>query len=270
MVSGIKFKIFVIDNDSRDGTVAMIHREFSEVVLFRNNSNLGFGRANNVVLRSVNAKYVFFLNPDTRLLNDAVTIFFKFMEDVRNSEVACCGAHIVDRNKVPRSAFGNFPSLAQVFFEFGFKHIFRTYYREHLSVSLPNFSQAVKSVDYITGAAFFAKKSALARAGFFDEDFFLYYEETELFFRLQKLGYKSVVNPAAIILHHVGQSSDPLSPVMLRLSEESKYLFFEKCYGRATRRLVQFLYFVKYLVLVACKSRDADLQRFYAALKFSR
>ena len=169
---GVEFEIFVVDNNSHDGSAEMIEREFPEVRLIRNSENKGFGAANNIAIRQSNAKYIFCLNTDTILLNNAVKIFFDFMEQPENQNVGVCGGALYDSDNCPTNYGGQFPSILHILQKFGLRNIFKK--------KTINYEKDIINVDYITGADIFFRKSVLDLVGLFDENFFIYYEETDL------------------------------------------------------------------------------------------
>jgi GT2 family glycosyltransferase len=252
---GLSFEVFVVDNASSDGSQKAISEVFPQVKLISNVSNLGFGRANNIAIKLSTAKYIFLLNTDTILINNAVKIFYDYMEAAENTSVACCGGSLFDGDYCPQVSYGNFPSLNQILFEFGLKRIFSGYYKKSLSVDCKVQMDSLPiEVAYVSGADMFLRKSALDQAGVFDEDFFLYYEETELSFRLNKFGYRSKIIPEAHIIHLVGKSSsNSASLSKIEIMERSKYLFFRKCYGKTDEKLAKVLYSFKNLVKAILK-----------------
>ena len=133
------FDVYVVDNGSTDGTVEEITEEFPGVKLIANTENAGFAKANNMAIKETEADYVFLLNPDTVLVNNAVKIFLDFMEQPGNKNVGCCGGSLYDSEMEPQIAYGNFPSLEETVFNvFRLKKIFPGYYRERLRASTEN------------------------------------------------------------------------------------------------------------------------------------
>jgi GT2 family glycosyltransferase len=99
----ISFEIIVVDNNSSDDSVSMMKSEYPDVMLLAKNENAGFGRANNEAALTAAGKYLFFLNSDTYLRNDAISILFEFME--LNSECGICGANLTDFEGNPIHSF---------------------------------------------------------------------------------------------------------------------------------------------------------------------
>lgn len=190
------FDIWVVDNDSKDGSVEMIKAEFPEVNLIENKENVGFGRANNMALEKTDAKYLLLLNTDTILVNNAIKILFDFME--KTTDAGACGGYLLDTNGEAMHSFGDLPSLKL--------YIFR-----HLGLSFllkkknPQRDE-VQEVEQIIGADLMIRKSVLDETGAFDPAFFLYMEELELQYRINKKA-KIYYVPEAKIIHLKGASS---------------------------------------------------------------
>ncbi len=259
---GVDFDVYVVDNASSDGSADEIARAFPAVKLIRNEENAGFARANNMAMRASTADYVFLLNSDTILVNNAVGIFFDFMEREENAAVGCCGGSLYDRDMAPQVAWGNLPSLKETAFQvFGLKKVFPRYYKEKLRTSMENRDGSIRKVGYIVGADMFIRRRALDRAGLFDEDFFLYFEDTELSFRMGQEGFASVIIPDAEIIHLAARSSSGDSKVAkIRLREKSRLLFFRKCYGKKVAHMVKILYITKQIQRLLFKFNRRNLE----------
>ena len=244
----VEFDISVVDNASTDGSVAELRREFPGVNVIESKTNVGFARANNVAIRQSTADYLFILNSDTLLVNNALKVLAEFMEREENRDVACCGGCLFDKDMMPVSAYGNFPTLAEIAFKVSkLKAVFPGYYRQRLASSRECSADRPVRVDYVVGADMFIRKRVLDEIGIFDEDFFLYFEDTELSFRMAKNGYRSMIVPEAKIIHLAGRSSTDSSKMnTARLRERSRFLFFRKSYGKGIARLAKALYMVHY------------------------
>jgi len=249
MVEDVKFEIIVVDNASTDGSQEQIKNQFPQIKLIVNTENIGFGRANNVGIRASDSKYVFLLNSDTTLLNNAVKIFFDFMEKDTKQEVACCGGQLHTKDISMQLSFGRFPSIKNVAI-----HSFVTPYK--ILRHLFNVDEVIATtviglivVDYVSGADMFIRRNVLKEVGLFNEEFFLYYEETELSYRFNKHGYKSMLLPDAKIVHLYGMSTDKENNLdIMNLYGKSELLYFEKCHGRISTYLVKFIYVVSGII----------------------
>ena len=239
---GIDFEVIVVDNNSHDNSCEMIELEFPQVWLIKNKENKGFGAANNIAIRQSKAKYVFLLNSDTILLDNAVKTFFDFMEKPENQKISCCGGNLYDGNMVYGTSYNDFPTVGSVFFKrFYLDKFFKKF---NAGSYVP--AESIKKVDYISGADMFLRKSALNDTGLFDEDFFLYYEDTELSYRIHKKGYESVILPNVRIIH-LGGGGFRLPSATLKIARQSELMFFEKCYGKNQKYLVKLIHILENL-----------------------
>jgi len=239
------FEVIIVNNSPNDN-LKFIKEFFNEIKIIENRSNLGFSKANNIGIKESIGEYILFLNPDTEIISDVLTLFLDFSEK-NNKNIGASGGQLFFNTKEKQESYGNFPSIRQILFEFGFNKLFKRYYKEKLATGVIDNKNETKKVDYITGANIFIKKSVLNEIGFFDEDFFLYYEDTELCYRLEKKGYNNFFIPSIKIIHHLGKSSfDNINKLLI--AEKSKFLFFEKCYGKNIKRLALILYIIKYTI----------------------
>lgn len=231
----ISFEVIVSDNGSEDGSIEMIKSEFPQVILIENNANLGFGAANNRGLKIAKGKYIFFLNSDTLLLNNAVKIFFDYWETSPEKEkIGALGCNLVDKDGKSIHSYAVYPS---------FLNIFHTFFRACLSSSfgwIKKYIQKNETVrkqslifidkkinGYITGADLFVKKSEDLE---FDERFFMYFEETDLQFNLfYRNKLNSFVLGAASILHFEGASDDFQKSINYSFGKKSSIFYWISC-----------------------------------------
>ncbi len=208
----IEYEIIVSDNGSQDGSINMIKSDYPQVRLIENNANIGFGAANNQGLSIAKGKYVFYLNSDTILLNNAVKIFFDYWENsIEKEQIGALGGMLLNENKQYIHSFGKFPtgrkvikdnfrllivlSIKSILNIFGFnpkKHIIQTE------------DKYIGNVEYITGADLFMKNNFDAK---FDENIFLYNEDTEINKRLELNNKKRLIIDNIEIIHLTGGSN---------------------------------------------------------------
>ncbi|KAA6349608.1 N-acetylglucosaminyl-diphospho-decaprenol L-rhamnosyltransferase [termite gut metagenome] len=198
---GISFEIIVVDNASLDNSVEYIKKEFPQVTCIENNINVGFGKANNQAVRICKGKYLFFLNSDTILIDNSIVLFFYYLENCKVKSVCCCGASLLDMQQNLTGSAGNFPSLLQEFLDIGFYIFCSKIYKRKFSIAFHVHGNEIIEVDYICGADIFIKKEIFNLVGGFDENYFMYYEETDMFYRLKNLNYKSIIIPNINIIH---------------------------------------------------------------------
>jgi len=244
-VKNINFEVFVVDNDSQDNSCEMIEHEFPQVKLIKNKKNYGFAVANNIAIKSSNAKYVLLLNSDTILLNNAPEQFFKFMEKTENHNVGVCGGKLYNRHMEYIHSYSSLPSLKNILFKFYLNNSIKN---KILSV-LPSFWNKKEpfynlEVGFISGANMFIRKTVLDEVGLFDEDFFLFFEDVELTYRITKRKYKSMllVNPSIV---HFGGFVNPDNADKVKLIIISEIKYFKKVI-----RYSQIIFIVKYIIFL--------------------
>jgi len=231
--SGIEFEVFVVDNASQDGSVTAIEKNFPQVKLIQNPENKGFGSANNIAIKQSAAKYVFLLNTDTLLINNAIKILFDFMEE--HPEAGACGGNLFDKDMEPVHSFGFLKTPKSYFFRcLGLRYLCK---REKNDTNRGKLQQ----VGQIIGADLMLRKSVLDEVGLFDERFFLYFEESELQCRIQKAGHKIFYIPDAFIFHFEGGSSKQNKKARRQIITQSEYLYFSLCYDYLPKTALRIL-----------------------------
>jgi GT2 family glycosyltransferase len=245
--AGLEGDVWVLDNASADGSADMVRQQFPAVHLIAHDENLGFSAGNNLALRvmgfgdQVVSRHVLFLNPDTRVTDDALGVMVRFMDSTPGAGAA--GAQLVHGDgSFQHSAF-HFPGLAQIFFDFFPVHhwladsVVNGRYPRRLYEAGEPFP-----VDHPLGAALMVRGETLARVGSFDERFFMYCEEIDLCRRIKAAGWEVHCVPQAQIVHLVGQSTGQFREQMFVALWRSRFLMFDKHEGAtfcwAARRLV--------------------------------
>lgn len=240
--NNVSFEIILVDNASTDGSREYFEKD-KRVIYVYSESNLGFGKANNLGLKYCKGKYVFLLNSDTLLLNDAIGEFYMFMESAPNN-VGCIGCELVNADNKPITSFGPFPSV-----KYYLGRILRSYHIDFkcLSIQTHSLKSYPSTVDYVCGADIFIRREVIEAFGLFDPDFFLYSEETEMLHRYREGGYISqIINSPRIVhlhgasnvLHKGGKRS--LKVAFFEL--QSRYLYCNKTMTRMQRVLISYLH----------------------------
>lgn len=239
----LDFEIYVVDNDSNDNIENLLKENFPDVKFIQSGENKGFGAGNNVALRIVESKYVFLLNTDTVLINNAIKILYDFMES--NPGLGACGGNLYDENNNHIHSYGVFHNLKDLFLKTFLLRYFFPLNEKRLMDKGFNKENLTKSVDFITGADLMIRKEALDKAGIFDERFFMYSEEAELQYRIRKAGYEIFINPEAKIIHLHNKSPKKRENMYFEFLK-SKYLYFKLCYGNNKN-----LWFIKLLIYLS-------------------
>jgi GT2 family glycosyltransferase len=238
--SGLDGQVWVVDNASTDGSVEMVRQRFPSVNLTAHDENIGFAAGNNLALKAmgfpgaVRARHVLFLNPDTRVIGDALGSMVRFMDDRKSTGAA--GARLIHGDgSFQHSAFA-FPGLAQILIDFFPVH--RRLLDSRMNGRYPLALYEARQpfpVDHPLGAALMVRSETLVQVGAFDERFFMYCEEIDLCRRIKKAGWQIYCVPEAEIVHLVGQSTQQFRDKMFVALWRSRFLMFEEHEGPAFR-----------------------------------
>ncbi|QIY82128.1 glycosyltransferase [Chryseobacterium sp. NEB161] len=246
MTSKVNYEIIVVDNASTDKSKELFSND-ERIIYIYNKENLGFGKANNLGVKSSSGKYVFFLNSDTLLLNNAVSLFFQQMEKCRES-IACIGTLLLDSDGKRIHSYGDFPSVIQeLIFNTVLNKIFlqtniiKSSY-DKLSLQKGTFFK----VDYITGAALFIRKKVIDDFGAFDPDFFMYYEESEMQKRFNDNQFYSYILIGPQIVHLEGASINKSKPNLKKriMAIAGCLLYFKKTETQFVNFIFRILLFI--------------------------
>ncbi len=203
----IDTEVFVVDNASADGSCQMVRNRFPSVNLIENTENHGFSYANNQALRLAKGKYVLILNPDTVVEESTFSQCIEFMKE--HHEAGSLSVKMIDgKGKFLPESKRALPSPSVSFYKiFGFSRLFpksKTFARYHLGHLNPD---EINEIEILPGAFMFIRKTALDKAGLFDESFFMYGEDIDLSYRILKSGYKNYYFPKTTIIHYKGEST---------------------------------------------------------------
>lgn len=202
LTKGVSYELIVVDNHSSDLSLLLDAQQTYNLRLIRLDDNLGFARANNEGIRVARGRHLFFLNPDTRLLNDAVSVLSHFLD--ANPEVGACGGNL--SNAQGAEQFSYWPLLPGARMEWNELWSNLWLRLRHRSSLKFNHTGRPKEVGYIIGADLMTRAEVIRQVGPFSDDFFLFYEETELCYRIHRHGYKIISVPQAHICHLESQT----------------------------------------------------------------
>jgi GT2 family glycosyltransferase len=244
---GLLFEVILVDNDSSDGSVEYFKQD-KRIRFVEARANLGFGKANNLGLQQAKGKYVFFLNSDTILVNNAIKLFYDYCESNKQCKLGAVGCILEDSEGNHVHSFGNFPTKYTIVKGF-FDSFFRIVSGETKCIEGQNIATAEQDVDYVTGADIFVNRQVVEKCGCFDSDFFMYFEDTEMQKRWSRNGYVNRIICAPRIVHLEGSSTDNKKNVFnerkLYMVLKSQQIYFKKTeptLGYILYRIVAFLY----------------------------
>jgi len=236
----LNVQIFVVDNNSVDGSINMLKENFSSVVLIENKENVGFSKANNQAIKRANSPYVLLLNPDTVIEEDTFDKCIDFMNS--NADCGGLGIRMLDGkgNFLPESKRG-FPSPSVAFYKiFGLSYLFpksQKFGRYHLGF-LSEFE--VNEVDVLSGAFMLLRTETLEKVGLLDEQFFMYGEDIDLSYRIKLGGYKNYYFPETKIIHYKGESTKKSSVNYVFVFYKAMILFAKKHFSNKNANLFSF------------------------------
>ncbi len=234
-------EIIVVDNHSTDGSREFLLSRFPSVKFLWNNANLGFAKANNQALSIAKGAYILFLNPDTIVPEDCFENSIRFFES--HADAGALGIRMIDgTGKFLKESKRAFPSpLTSLFKLSGLTKLFphsKTFARYHLGHLAENENH---EVDVLAGAYMMVPKKVLDITGSFDETFFMYGEDVDLSYRIQKAGYKNYYYAHTTIIHFKGESTKKGSLNYVRLFYSAMSLFVKKHYSGSRAGIFNFL-----------------------------
>lgn len=249
--NGTPFNVWVVDNNSRDNSVGMVRSRFPRVKVIKNPANVGFSKANNMVISQTDADYILLLNPDTLVIGDAIERVLKFMKE--HPEVGICGCKVLNRDRTLQLACRrSIPTPSVAFYRLsGLSRFFpqsRTLAKYNLTFEDP---QSTHEVDAVSGAFLMIRRQAIQDIGALDERFFMYGEELDWCLRAKRAGWSVMYYPAAEIIHYKGESTKTNSRKAALEFYRAMYLFHKKHfaadYGSVSNFLIYSGIFLKAL-----------------------
>lgn len=220
-MTGLDGDIYVVDNNSSDGSVDYIRDHFPDVHVIANSDNQGFAHANNQAIRQTNSDYVLLLNPDTVVFEGTLRGCVDFMD--AHPQCGGVGVRMLTREgTVAPESRRAIPTPWVAFLKMlGFT---RKYYMSHLPWDKPG------QIEVISGAFCMLRHKALDQIGLLDEDFFMYGEDIDLSYRLLKGGWENWFLPYDII-HYKGESTQKSSFRYVHVFYQAMLIFFRKHYA---------------------------------------
>ncbi len=237
----INSEVFVVDNNSVDGSLSMLKEKFPWVQLIANKENVGFSKANNQAIKMSKGEYVLLLNPDTVVENDTLIKIIDYMD--AHSDVGGLGVKMIDGKGqfLPESKRG-LPTPEVAFYKiFGLSKIFpnsKRFGKYHLSYLDNN---QIHEIEILAGAFMLMRKSVLDKIGFLDEDFFMYGEDIDLSYRIIKAGYKNIYFPETRIIHYKGESTKKSSVNYVFIFYNAMIIFAHKHFSQKNAKFFSFL-----------------------------
>jgi N-acetylglucosaminyl-diphospho-decaprenol L-rhamnosyltransferase len=242
-------EIIVVDSASSDESVAMLKQRFPDVITLAQTENIGFTRGNNLGMKSARGRYLFLLNPDTEIIDDALTQMVDYLD--MHTQVGILGPHTYNTDRTTQSTRRRFPSLAVGIFEstwlqpFAPKQLLDHFYVNDAP------ENATLEVDWVQGSALIARREVYEQIGGLDEGYIMFSEELDWCKRAKDANWRVIYYGDAHIIHHGGKSTEQVVARKHIHFQESKLRYFRKHHGATTAHFLRVILLVNYGVQLA-------------------
>jgi hypothetical protein len=258
--AGVEHEVIVVDNASNDDSAVLVRAEFPEVRLIANADNRGFAAGNNEAYAAAQGNYIWLLNPDTEVLDDAARVMLDFLAAPPTGRMGAVASALIDaRTHRPQRSCRTFPTPAALWTEalglarafprsrrFGFYRM--GWWRYH----------DTRPVEQPMASSLLLKRQAIeAAGGLFDEQFPIFFNDVDLCWRLYQAGWEIWYLPSAHVLHHGGASTRQVRPEMIAESHRALRRFYEKHYRTSVQPLLYYATLALMEVSGQCRVRAA-------------
>lgn len=269
----LSIEVFIVDNASKDDSVARVAAEFPDVHLITNQINVGFGRANNQVLPHYTGKYLLLLNTDAFVAPTTIQTTYDFMQ--ANQETGILGVRLLGRDGVLQPSCRYFPAPLNIFLTS--TGLFKCLPFVKLVDDMQWDHNAVRQCDWVPGCYYLIRREVIEQVGLFDSRYFLYYEEVDHCYATKKAGWQVTYFPDTSVVHIGGESAktdNKISSVSKQVSAlqiESELLYFRKNMGLIAVLLHIILYVLAECIILLKRSvkspTNINVQGFLKTMK---
>jgi GT2 family glycosyltransferase len=222
-------EILVVDNGSSDDTATALPREFPQIQLLRSEKNLGFARAVNLAAKNATGEFLLLLNSDAQLKPDALSLALQWLR--ANPGCAVAGSQLLNADGSRQNSIANFPTLATELLN---KSLLRRLRPQKHPGKERLFTNPIE-VETVVGAFMLIRKFAWDAIGGLDERFFFFFEETDFCLQVRHKNLRVMHLPQVQVWHGQGQTARQVSVAARVEYWRSRYLYFTKNSGAATR-----------------------------------
>ncbi|MDP3733404.1 MAG: glycosyltransferase family 2 protein [Candidatus Daviesbacteria bacterium] len=228
--TGYRVQVIVVDNASSDGSIEAVKKEYPQVEPFKNESNLGFAKGNNVGVKLAKAPVILFLNPDTVILDNAIGKSLEFLMSNPDIGALTCRVELPDGKldyschrgfPTPWNSFCYFLGLSKLFPKW---KLFAGYTATHLDISKTH------GIDCLTGAFLMVRKIAGEQINWWDTDYFWNGEDIEFCYLLKEKDWKIYFYPEVKIIHFKGSSAGKAKSATVLHGISAMRIFYKKHY----------------------------------------
>ncbi len=233
------FSVFVVDNNSSDSSVTPLENISGNVHIIRSKENLGFGKACNLAAKRGNSKYILFLNPDTMVERITLSATLDFLE--KNPHVTVLGCKHNDEIGKIRASCSRFPTFCHTINDiFGLSKILPGIFKPATLMTDWDHSES-KFVDQVMGAFFLIRRIDFEKVDGFDEQFFIYYEDSDLARRIINNGGTIFYNAKISIFHKGMGTTEKIKARRLFYSLRSQFKYHKKYFNVVQRIMLAVL-----------------------------
>jgi GT2 family glycosyltransferase len=227
------FDVIVVDNGSTDGSQEMLREKYPDVMQIQNAGNVGLGKASNQGIEATAGKFVLLLNNDTIVNQQSLDEMVRFLEN--QPEAGAVGGKLLNPDGSFQAGYAKFSSIwEELFITTGLGDRFWPGYPSHYD------SAETIAVGWLSSACLLLRRSALDKVGLLDENYFIYGDEADLQYRLNRNGWKVYYLPFATTIHHGGRSMNRWR--RRKMVYRGKLLFFQKHFGPVKTGLLRLLF----------------------------
>ena len=245
----VRYEVIVVDNQSTDGTAALVESSHPDVRLLVNRENRGFAAANNQAMRLARSRDVLLLNPDTVLQDRAIDRLVQCLDG--HPEASVAGPTVLNSDGSLQRTGVTFPSTWNILAEALFldrllprSGIFGRHRRLYQD------PRALREVDYVQGSCLMVRAAAIETAGILDEEYFMYFEETDWCFRMKQAGGSVLLCPDAAVIHYGGEESSHYGERRLVSYHRGLLLFYLKHHSLADAILLRAVLLLRSLLRI--------------------
>ena len=241
-IQGISYEVIVVDNASSDGSAEMVKQGFPHIKLIANSQNRGATVAKNQSFKIAQGRFILIADSDIEILPGAVSSMVDFMD--KTPQAGIVGPRVLFADLSPQhSCNKGFPNLFNAFINniFFLAHLRYRFYRTTIGKRyVKSRYNRVEEFAWLGGMCLLVRNTIVQQLGGMDENFFIYYDDTEFCLRVKKAGYKIYYLPQAAVIHYWGAGVGKFSAFLFPKIFESELYFFRKHHGRFQKKVCAF------------------------------
>lgn len=249
---GLTCEVIVVDSASTDQSVQMLHERYPWVRVIAEATNVGFTRGNNIALAAAQGELVLLLNPDTKIIDDALIRMVRFMQDT--PDIGVLGPRTLNTDGTPQSSRRRFPKLITAIFEstwlqpYAPRRVLDHYYARDVA------DDAIADIDWVQGSALMTRRVIYEQLGGLDERYVMFSEELDWCRRIRNAGWRAIYLGTARIIHHGGKSTEQVVANKHIYFQQSKLRYFRKFHGPLVAGILRAFLVVSYAQQLALEA----------------